>query len=378
MQRLADRAFEFSLRLLWPSPAWPQRYALAIVLTIAVGAMKLAIPAFGSHGPDLFLTIPVAVSAIVGGIGPGLVAVLASTLIALYFTPPAFQLRLITRADAIDVVGFFLEGLVIALLGAALRGALLRALASLRRQEELERERTALFATVNHELRNPLAALSGQLELASRYALRGEPSARVADALSAARTQVSRLLRMSEDLLLISTAPGASFGVSLERVDLRAAVEASVHRSRAMDERHRVDCVVPDEAIEVAADPARLDQILDNLIKNATRFSPAGSAVEISAARSPSGACGVVRVRDSGPGIDPDERDQIFERFSRGSASHGVAGSGIGLYVSRELAVRMGGHLALEESSPLGSVFALELPLATPETRFEPEASVVA
>jgi signal transduction histidine kinase len=85
----------------------------------------------------------------------------------------------------------------------------------------------------------------------------------------------------------------------------------------------------------------------------------------------------IVRVRDEGPGVEPQERERIFDRFVRGRAAAAIAGSGIGLYVSRELATRMGGRLVLEETSPLGSVFALELPLAALDAR-DRDASVVA
>src|SRR5439155_9985424 len=73
---------------------------------------------------------------------------------------------------------------------------------------------------------------------------------------------------------------------------------------------------------------------------------------------------GIVRVRDQGPGIPAADRERIFERFTRGSAGGSVPGSGIGLFLSSELAARMGGRLFLEETSSAGSVFAIELPLA--------------
>src|SRR5206468_3063376 len=73
---------------------------------------------------------------------------------------------------------------------------------------------------------------------------------------------------------------------------------------------------------------------------------------------------GIVRVRDQGPGIPAADRERIFERFTRGSAGGSVPGSGIGLFLSNELAARMGGRLFLEETSSAGSVFAIELPLA--------------
>ena len=88
MEATSDRLLNLSLRLFrsnWPRPV---RYGLAALFTLAVAGLKLAIPAFGTPGPDLFLTIPVAASAILAGLGPALVATVGTTLIAAYFTPP--------------------------------------------------------------------------------------------------------------------------------------------------------------------------------------------------------------------------------------------------------------------------------------------------
>ncbi|TMC71900.1 MAG: DUF4118 domain-containing protein, partial [Chloroflexi bacterium] len=164
MQATRDQLLELSLRLYRPDWPWPVRYGLAVLFTLAIALLKLAIPAFGAPGPDLFLTIPVAASAILAGFGPALVATIGTTLIAAYFTPPAgFSISLNT--NGLDVIGFFFEGLVIAVLGAAARAAFGRTVEHLRRREQLEQERSALIATVNHELRNPLASLSGHLQL---------------------------------------------------------------------------------------------------------------------------------------------------------------------------------------------------------------------
>jgi signal transduction histidine kinase len=173
-----DRILDLSLRLFRPDWPWPVRYGLAVVFTLAIAGLKLAIPAFGTPGPDLFLTIPVAASAVLAGFGPALLAIVGTTLVAAYFTPPSgFDFSLNT--SGLDVVGFFFEGLVVAILGAAARAAFARTAESLHRREQLEQERTALIATVNHELRNPLASLSGHLQLAARYAVREDMRERV-------------------------------------------------------------------------------------------------------------------------------------------------------------------------------------------------------
>src|SRR5687767_11727688 len=95
---------------------WPLGYGIAIVGTIAVAAIKFAVPAFGAPGPDLFLMIPVAASAILAGFGPALVATVGTTFLAAYFTPPV---GIGWGPNSVDVVGFFVEGLLVAALGAA-------------------------------------------------------------------------------------------------------------------------------------------------------------------------------------------------------------------------------------------------------------------
>jgi signal transduction histidine kinase len=349
-------------RFILPERRWQLRYALAVVAMLAVTLVKLTLPQFGSRGPDLFLTIPVAVSAVLAGLGPALVATVGCTLLAAYFTPPpGFAVE---PADALDVVGFFIEGLVIGLLGAGLRSALGAALESLRQRDQIERERSALIAMVNHELRNPLASLSGNLQLATRYVGNDDLRGRVPGILDAARQQITRLLRLADDLMVISRS-SETFKVAPVAVDLRAAVEAAAQRATPNDPQHRISLVLPPVPVLVAADPTRLDQILDNLLVNALKYTPRTAPVEILASTDPSNGRGLARVRDHGQGIPLADREHIFDRFTRGSGSQTASGMGLGLYVSRELATRMGGRVVLEESSENGSVFAVELPLAT-------------
>jgi signal transduction histidine kinase len=369
-----DRLLDLSLRLFrtdWPRPV---RYGLAVLLTLAIAGLKLAVPAFGAPGPDLFLTIPVAASAILAGFGPALLATIGTTLLAAYFTPPAgFAISL--NASGLDVIGFFFEGLVVAILGSAVRAAFARTAESLRRREQLERERSALIATVNHEIRNPLAALSGHLQLASRYARREDMRERVSPSIDEAQQQVGRLLRLADDLQVISGAGGV-FRVEPESFDLALAAHAAARRVKALDPAREVTVDVPAVPLVVRADPARLDQILDNLLKNAVAYSPRETPIEISTSAEAEHA--LIRVRDHGAGIDPAERERIFERFARGVAVASQPGMGIGLYVSRAIATRMGGRLFIEESSNQGAVFAVEIPLAPAEVDVAPDIAAFA
>ncbi len=276
MKATQDRLLDFYLRLLRPDWPWPVRYGVAILFTLAIAGLKLAIPAFGAPGPDLFLTIPVAASAVLAGFGPALLATVGTTLVAAYFTPPAgFEISLNT--NGVDVIGFFFEGLVVAILGAAVRAAFARTAESLRRREELEQERTALIATVNHELRNPLASLSGHLQLASRYVAREDMRERVPASIDEAKRQVSRLVRLADDLQVISTRV-ADFRVEPEAFDLVAATGAAARRVQALEPGRPIRVNVPAAPVTVRADPARLDQIFDNLLKERRVVQPARGA----------------------------------------------------------------------------------------------------
>jgi len=371
---MQDRLLDLSLRLFrqdWPRPV---RYGFAVLFTLAIAGLKLAIPAFGAPGPDLFLTIPVAASAVLAGFGPALLATIGTTLLAAYFTPPAgFAISL--NANGLDVIGFFFEGLVIAVLGASVRAAFRRTADSLQRREQLERERSALIATVNHEIRNPLAALSGHLQLASRYARRDDKRERVSPSIDEAQRQVGRLLRLADDLQVISS-QGADFRVEPESFDLALAAHAAARRVEALDSAREVTVNVPTAPLLVRADPARLDQILDNLLKNAVAYSPRETPIEISASGAAEHA--VIRVRDHGSGIDPADRERIFERFARGAAVVAQPGMGIGLYVSRAIAARMGGLLFIEETSSQGTVFAVQIPLAPAEVEVTSDVAAFA
>jgi len=106
-------------------------------------------------------------------------------------------------------------------------------------------------------------------------------------------------------------------------------------------------------------------EILENLISNAVKYSPRGGTVTVEIGRS--GDHAIVRVRDEGIGIPEDERARIFDRFFRTTVAKPYGGVGLGLYISKEIAERLGGELTLESSGPSGSVFRLSLPLVRAE-----------
>jgi len=224
---------------------------------------------------------------------------------------------------------------------------------------EAQRERTAFFAMASHELKTPVTAIRGQIQLALRFAQRGTAEL-VATALSRADDQVQRLTSLIDDLLDAARLDVGRFDIVLASTDLADVVMASVSRLRPLAGDRVIRADLPDELLLVAGDARRLGQVLDNLTVNAIRHGGSGDIVV-----SLDGEAGhaVLRVRDHGPGIADDERERIFERFYRtASARETTPGTGLGLYVSREIARLHGGELTLESTGPGGTVFRVSLP----------------
>ena len=227
---------------------------------------------------------------------------------------------------------------------------------------EAQRERTAFFAMASHELKTPVTAIRGQIQLALRFAQRGTAEL-VATALSRADDQVQRLTSLIDDLLDAARLDVGRFDVVVASTDLSEVVMASAARLQPMAGARMIRVDLADELVLVPGDARRLGQVLDNLTVNAIRHGGTGDIVislKAEAGRA------VLRVRDHGPGIAAEERDRIFERFYRTAAARETTpGTGLGLYVSREIARLHGGELSLESTGPRGTVFSVSLPTIT-------------
>jgi signal transduction histidine kinase len=217
---------------------------------------------------------------------------------------------------------------------------------------------TDLFATVVHELRTPLTVMRGQAQLARRY-LEQKPE-RAMGAIDSAIAQMDRMARLISELLNQSRLASNALSLSVVAFDLVEAVEGAKAR-HAYDETARIHFERPGAPVAVRGDPTRIAQILDNLLDNAVKYSPAASPIALSLTVQDGEA--QVRVSDQGIGVPIDERVRLFTPFYRTSRTSDIPGTGLGLHISQQLAARHGGRLWLEASSDAGSVFALALPL---------------
>ncbi|WP_459642451.1 sensor histidine kinase [Kineococcus sp. NUM-3379] len=221
-------------------------------------------------------------------------------------------------------------------------------------------------ADASHELRTPLAAIRGYAELTRR---RG-PGAEVvpADVGHALRRVESEAVRMSglvDDLLLLARLD-AGRPLAVEEVDVTMLVLDAVSDARAASPEHRWHLDLPGDVVTTCGDPARLHQVLANLLANARTHTPPGTTVTVRVAREgPAGGGRVVLgVTDDGPGIDPAVLPHVFERFARAdtSRSRAAGSTGLGLAIVDAVVSAHGGAVGVD-SSPAGTTFRVELPV---------------
>ncbi len=244
-------------------------------------------------------------------------------------------------------------------------GDLARALT--RMQEELRRQETArraFVATASHELRTPLTMLVGTMELLEEDIRSGrldelEALRQVTDA----RTQLNRLSALSGELLDLSRLD-AAVALRSEPVELGEIVRAvaAEFELRARERSTTISSILPEGPCWGRGDPDAVARVVRILLDNALRHGPRGAPVRVEA-HSRAGRA-VITVADQGPGIPPEERDRIFERFHRGTAAGSSGGFGLGLAIGRELARRMSGELDVDAEGARGTRFALTLATA--------------
>ena len=214
----------------------------------------------------------------------------------------------------------------------------------------LRRDQTAMLV---HDLRHPLANLSMLAEVIEAEGLNVEERRNAAGLI---RRMVDDLGRLVDTVLTASRLEAGVFTVEPRPVPLRELVAPSIEVFGPLAQRRRVDLVVePLPDLTVAADPARVRQVVDNLLSNAVKFSPRGAAVRVSA-RARDGFAEVT-VSDMGPGVPVAERAVIFDRYRQTAAGRSRGGAGLGLAIARDIARAHGGDVTLD-ASPLGGLRA--------------------
>jgi signal transduction histidine kinase len=222
---------------------------------------------------------------------------------------------------------------------------------------ELQEERETLMQMVSHDLRTPLHVIVGHAQL---LRARGDDDARRRG--EAILASAGRMTRLIGDLVDAARLEAGHLGLQLEPVELAPFLAGWKHRMAGALAVDRVRLTVPEAVPIVLADPARLDQILSNLVSNALKYSVAESEVRVELRATQEALR--LSVSDRGSGITPDELPRLFERYYRATSAVRAEGLGLGLFITRKLVEAHGWRIDAESELGKGSVFTVVIPLS--------------
>jgi two-component system sensor histidine kinase KdpD len=232
--------------------------------------------------------------------------------------------------------------------------------AAARLQAERSQARAALFSSVTHDLRTPLASIKA----AATSLLQEDVELGVEERTELLRTvaeETDRLNRLIGNILELAKVRAGALVPAKQPTGIDEVVESVLHRMQPAFRDVRVRTILR-EAPDVPADPVQIDQVLSNLLENAVRFSPPGGEIVVSVAPWHGGV--QVRVADDGPGIPPEDRERVFEAFARGGSGRpdGGGGTGLGLAIARAIVLAHGGRIRIEGTPSGGTAVVFELP----------------
>ena len=315
--------------------------------TTAVGAATRAV--LDVPDVEMLYVVAVLVSAVYLGRGPAIAAAGVGVLAYDYlFVPPTFTFDVADGRYLFTFAMMFGIGLLVSSLADRARDAAVRA--------ESEALRGTLLSSVSHDLRTPLAAITGA---ATTLRDQGVDEATRRELVETICDESDRMERLVGNLLDMTRLASGAVALRREWVPVEELVGGALARTEALLSRHPVRTQFPDGGALVSVDPVLLEQVLVNLLENAARHTPPGTEVLIRGHGGPAGLD--LEVADRGPGIAPGEEDRVFERFHRGGRATGQ-GAGLGLAIARAIAEVHGGTLRVTARDGGGASFRLLLP----------------
>ncbi|VTR94395.1 response regulator sensory box histidine kinase : PAS domain S-box protein OS=Massilia sp. LC238 GN=FG94_02777 PE=4 SV=1: Response_reg: PAS_3: PAS_9: HisKA: HATPase_c [Gemmata massiliana] len=229
---------------------------------------------------------------------------------------------------------------------------------------EESRRKDEFLAILAHELRNPLAPISNGLELLKMYPAGGPAAEKARTRMD---RQLAHLIRLIDDLMDISRVSRGKLELRKDRVTVRMVVENALDASAPLLESagHQISVTIPSEPLVLHADAVRITQIVSNLLNNAAKYTPPGGCVGLAVERE--GGTAVIRISDSGVGLEADMLPKVFEMFTQvgKTLDRAQGGLGIGLALVKRLVEMHGGAISAESPGlGHGSTFTVKLPLA--------------
>jgi signal transduction histidine kinase len=329
--------------------------------------------------------IAVMVAAAYGGLGPGLLSTALSTLAGSYFfVQPYFDLAIHGASELLACLLFAIAGITISSISEALHRSLRRLEAKQKelaqevserqKAETAARESAALLtkadrhkdeflAMLAHELRNPLAPIRNAVRV---LRVRGSTEPSVQRSWDIIERQVACLARLIEDLLDISRISRGKLELRKERVELADVLGTAIESSRPLIEQHghELSVTLPPEPMYLEADAVRLAQVFMNLLNNAAKYTEQGGRIWLTAETN--GNQALVRVKDTGIGIPPENLAHLFEMYYQieHARERSAGGLGIGLTLVRRLVEMHSGTVeARSEGAGKGTEFVVHMPL---------------
>ena len=347
--------------------------------TVLVMLMKYYWPRFYFPGATMLLAIVLV--ALLWGIGPALLSVILCTLSLDYFyISPEYQIGFPRWNGLIQILPFFLIGILIAIISgqreAARRRALFAEHALKEHADNLEQANQELIevnemkdqfiSMASHELKTPITTIRGQAQLMLRRLTKqkelSQEFADVRTALEKIDEQTYRLSALVDDLLDLGSIRAGKTELRPGRCDLCEICRSVVDEQCLLTGRV-IEVELPEAPVMLEADSERLSQVGTNLVSNAIKYSPDGSPVKVSVVRQENTAR--LTVQDFGQGIEKEQLKHIFEPFYRApeAQSSKKSGWGLGLVICKDIVERHGGRIWCESHEGEGSTFYVELPL---------------
>ena len=333
-------------------------YGAAVgMVALALLLRRLITPLIGDTSLYIFVLTAVVISAWYGGGGPGVVATIFAAIAASDLVFPPTRSLPIAAGDRIELGILLVEGLTLSVLIGTLHARRRDAEAALRARDDL-------LAVAAHEFKTPLTAVIGYTQtLQVRGAREGNLTRRDQDTLRVIAAQARRLQRLIDSVLDLARLHSGQTQIAKQVFDLAALARQTVADARLTAVRRLVEFRDSEAPVVIVGDSVRLEQVLQNLLDNAVKYSPADGVITVCVEQR--NAKAVLTISDQGIGIPEAARAQLFERFYRASNldRRRVQGTGIGLSIVSEIVALHGGVVEVDSAEGHGSTFTVRLPL---------------
>jgi signal transduction histidine kinase len=246
---------------------------------------------------------------------------------------------------------------------------------ALTKEKDLNELQRQFVSMASHEFRTPLAIIDGLAQRMQSYADKNQLTPEDAlQRIEKIRTAVKRMTRLMESTLSAARMEEGKIEVVIVPCDIANIVRDVCSHQQELVQTHIISTYLAGLPETILADASSVEQMLANLLSNAVKYAP--NAPEIAVVAQKMGSYVVIAVCDRGLGIDADELDKVGEQYFRGKTSTGIAGTGIGLALTKVLIDMHGGSLNIESKKGEGSTFTISLPIAGPDLSQQTETKV--